>query len=155
MTRPERGPSLPDQLTASFAFDLTVRLAEALRIGASKNGERALLPILGGEFSGPELSGQILPGGADWQLTRPDGVLELDARYTIRTSDEVLIQVRNRGFVYMPPGMRDLSEIYARTVPEFEAPSASPHAWLNRTAFVGTLKLLAADCVKIRVYKVL
>jgi hypothetical protein len=28
---------------------------------------------------GPRLAGTILPGGADWQFVRPDGVLSLEA----------------------------------------------------------------------------
>ena len=30
--------------------------------------------------------GEILPGGADWQIVRPDGTIEVVARYTIRST---------------------------------------------------------------------
>lgn len=37
----------------------------------------------------------MLPGGADWQLLRHDGVTELEARYILRTDDGALIYVSN------------------------------------------------------------
>jgi hypothetical protein len=45
-------------------------------------------------------------------------------------------------------------KVYVRTVPEFEAPSEGPHAWLNHAIFVATLELAARDCVLLRFYRV-
>ena len=53
-------------------------------VGHGPTGERRIVPILGGTVVGPRLSGDILPGGADYQLIRPDGVAEIEARYTLR-----------------------------------------------------------------------
>jgi hypothetical protein len=39
----------------------------------------------------------VIPGGADWQVVRDDGVGELVARYSIRTGDGTEITVVNRG----------------------------------------------------------
>ena len=36
-----------------------------------------MTPITGGKFKGPGIEGVVVPGGADWQLTRPDGDVEL------------------------------------------------------------------------------
>ena len=36
---------------------------------------------------GPRLEAAIVPGGADWQYVRGDGVVEPEARYSIRTSE--------------------------------------------------------------------
>jgi len=41
--------------------------------------------------------GEIVPGSADWQYVRGDGVVELEARYSIRTSDDIDIASTNRG----------------------------------------------------------
>ena len=38
-------------------------------------------------------SRHVLPGGADWQVLRDDGIAELEARYTLRTDDAALIYV--------------------------------------------------------------
>ena len=43
------------------------------------------------------------PGGADWQVVRPDGVLAIEAKYTLEASDGALIMVTNRGMRHGPP----------------------------------------------------
>jgi hypothetical protein len=96
----------------------------------------------------------VLPGGADWQLVRADGDIELDARYPVRASDGAVIQIRNRCLVHIPAGTRDPGQIYVRTVPEFDAPSDGPHAWLNHSIFIGTLALGGKGRVRIRVFRV-
>jgi hypothetical protein len=32
------------------------------------------------------LRGKVVPGGADWQIIRSEGVAELEARYTLETT---------------------------------------------------------------------
>jgi len=39
------------------------------------------------------LSGTVLDGGVDWQQVRPDGVLEIDAHYTLLTEANEAIEV--------------------------------------------------------------
>lgn len=39
--------------------------------------------------------GSVLPGGADWNLERPDGSTELWARYEIRLADGAVLSVTN------------------------------------------------------------
>ncbi|HXS29572.1 MAG TPA: DUF3237 family protein, partial [Steroidobacteraceae bacterium] len=84
-------------------FTVQVAVAPPLVIGESSHGLRRIIPILGGEVEGPRLRGEVLPGGADWQYIRPDGVLQLTARYTLRAADGTLIQVVNRGLRHGPP----------------------------------------------------
>ena len=102
----------------------------------------------------------MLPGGADWQLVRADGVLEIDARYTLRTDDGHAISVYNRGIVASHPDDADpaRSTLYVRTTPSFEAPNESPYAWLNRSIFVGTLQSIRGPGtinVRVSVFRVL
>jgi len=115
-------------------------------LGETPLGRRRIIGIAGGTFSGPRLSGRILPGGADWQVIRADGVAYLDARYTLETDDGVLIYVNNKGYRHGPKeAMERLSRgdevdpalIYTRSTPWFET-SAPQYAWLNRTICVGT-----------------
>jgi hypothetical protein len=77
---------------------------------------------------------------ADWQLTRPDGDTELNARYTLKTSDGLLIQVINRVLLHTPKNKEDSSGSYVRSVLDFEAPVDSPYDWLNHSIF-GTLTI--------------
>ena len=115
-------------------------------LGDTPLGRRRIIGITGGSFAGPRLSGRILPGGADWQVIRSDGVAYLDARYTLETSDGVLIYVRNKGYRHGPKEVIermargeevDPALYYMRTTPWFET-SAAQYAWLNRTICVGT-----------------
>ena len=113
-------------------------------------------------MKGPRLEAEIVPGGADWQYVRGDGVVELEARYSIRTKDGTEIAVINRGLRRAPPEIMermsrgeavDPALVYFRTVPTFEAP-AGPYDWLNRSVFVATAARLP-DKVQIRVFEVL
>jgi hypothetical protein len=88
----------------------------------------------------------VLPGGADWQVIRADGVADLDARYTLETADGALVYVRNHGYRHGPAEVLkklslgeevDPSLYYMRTTPLFETGDAR-YAWLNRLICVGT-----------------
>src|SRR5262245_57531444 len=94
----------------------------------------------GGTFEGPRLRGKVLPGGADWTLLRPDGVLELDLRITLETDDGAAIYMSSFGFRHGPPEVlaalargevMDPSRYYFRTTPRFET-SAAQYSYLNR-----------------------
>lgn len=127
-------------------MQLEVTLDPVRDLGATPLGRRRIIGITGGSFRGPRLSGKILPGGADWQLIRADGVAYLDARYTLETDDGALIYVNNKGYRHGPAeALERLSRgeevdsglIYTRTTPWFET-SAQRYAWLNRTICVAT-----------------
>jgi hypothetical protein len=66
-------------------------------LGTSLSGLTRTIPITGGTFAGPHISGRVLPGGADWQFIEPDGLTRLDAHYVIETDDGVRIEMRNQG----------------------------------------------------------
>ena len=127
------------------AFEAHVALGETVVIGKSARGLRRLVPIVGGTFEGPRLRGKVLASGADLQLVRADGVLEVEARYAIETDDSVAIVVVNRGIFRAPPEISTRlrrgeavapSEYYFRTCAQFEAPLGSPYEWLNTSLFV-------------------
>jgi len=81
-----------------FVFAAHVTVDAPLDLGDVGKGGRRIIPISGGDFVGPHLRAKVLPGGADWQVLRTDGVAELEARYTLRTDDGALIYVRNLAF---------------------------------------------------------
>src|SRR4051812_32982113 len=81
---------------------LIVEVGEVMDIGSTPYGERRVIPITGGSFKGPILNGIVLPGGADWQIIRPDNVTELEARYTLCTNEAAKISVINRGLRHGP-----------------------------------------------------
>ena len=126
---------------------MTVRIAAApaQRLGTVPHGIRNIVPVAGGDFDGPRLRGQILPGGGDWLLLRSDGVLELDLRITLETDDRALIYMTFQGLRDGPPEVIaalsrgeavDPDSYYFRTVPRFET-SSEKYAFLNRIIAVG------------------
>lgn len=128
------GDTVPPAPTTSFVFQEVVTLDPTQDIGATPAGERHRVPITGGIVSG-RISGRVVPGGADWQLVRPDKSLVVDADYMIETDDHVLIHVHNVGVLqFSEKG----ALIYGATAPQFEAPLGK-YGWLNDTLFVGKL----------------
>lgn len=140
----------PDAPQASLAYEAVVDIGPREPLGASALGERFIVPILGGQFEGPRLRGRVLPGGADRQCLRPDGVKELDALYEMQTEDGTVITVHNRVII----DERAQPERYVRSTIRLQAPDG-PHEWLNRRVFVGTLQSLqpARAAVRITVYE--
>jgi hypothetical protein len=121
----------------------TVQVAAPQLFGRTLLGERRVVQILGGQLEG-KLSGEVLPGGADWQIIAASGVAQLEARYTIRTPDGALILVQNRGIRHAAPAILeqlyagklvDPSNYYFRGTPTFET-GENPHAWLNKIVAV-------------------
>lgn len=142
-------------------FSAEITLAAPRELGATPLGRRRIIEITGGAFAGERLSGKVLPGGADWQLVRTDGVAYLDTRYTLETGDGALIYVQNRGYRHGPDEVIerlargeavDPASYYFRTSPWFET-SAPKYAWLNRTIFLGSGARLA-DRVRLEVFEV-
>ncbi|MGD9834941.1 MAG: DUF3237 domain-containing protein [Piscinibacter sp.] len=72
-------------------------------LGAAPAGERRYVPLGSGWARGPELDGELVEGGIDWQLARGDGVLEIAAHYVIRARDGALVEVRSEGLRHGPP----------------------------------------------------
>jgi hypothetical protein len=94
-------------------------------------GRRWVLPLEGGTFTGPELSGHLLPGGsASWQVVLPDGTARTEIRYTLQTDRGALLYVRSSGISHGDPGE---SLFHAATRVETAAPSLD---WLNKGVLV-------------------
>jgi Protein of unknown function (DUF3237) len=131
-----------------FVYEAIAEIGDIEVIGKSPLGERRIVPILGGTFEGPLLKGDVLAGGADRQIQRTDGVLELDALYEMRTDDGVLLTIRNRVII-------DTLNPYARSHVVLSAPTGR-YDWLNRRIFVGTLEPLMPNrkAVCVRVFEV-
>ena len=128
-----------------FAFAIKAKVAPIQDLGQTARGHRRIIDILGGEVQGPRLTGEILPGGADWQIVRPDGTIEVVARYTIKTTEGGLIYVQNEGLRVASPAVlarMSKGELVAfdsyhfRTAPRFETAEPSLK-WLERATFVG------------------
>lgn len=110
-------------------------------LGETPWGNRRVVPIAGGSFDGPRLSGEILPGGGDWQVVHADGAADIDTRYTLRTKDDALVHLTTTGLRHGPAEVLarvargedvDPAEYYFRLVLRFET-GDERYAWLNTT----------------------
>jgi hypothetical protein len=145
----------------NLLLEVRATLDAPIVVGAVPEGQRRVVPVTGGTFAGPKLRGTLLPGGADWQYLRPDGVLVVEARYLLRTEDGVVIQVDNRGMRHGPGDVMrrlaagdpvDAAEYYFRATPRLSAP-AGRYDWLNRRIFLCTGARLP-DAVALWFYEV-
>lgn len=149
------------RFSTEFVYEAKAILyAERTSIEKTPHGGRNVIRIKGGTFKGPRMEGVILEGGADWQLVRPDGVKELEARYIMRTNDGVSIHVINRVLTRPDPSSEDPFSpgFYRRSVLSFEVPIDSEYAWLNQYLYLGTLTPASTEtesAVIIRVWKLL
>lgn len=138
---------------SNLIWQAAAEIGERQPLGPSPLGQRFVVPILGGSFwGGPghaDLRGRLLPGGADRQLLRADGVKELDALYEMQLDDGTVLTVRNRVLV-------DESRMprYARSAVQVIAP-AGRWDWLNRRCLVGSLQTLRpqAQAVLVNVFE--
>jgi hypothetical protein len=151
----------PQPPALTLAMELRVEVGPPVELGNVPRGRRRVIPILGGTFQGPNIRGKVLPGGADWQIVRSDGLAELDTRYMLQTDRGELIYIQNAGMRHAPPDITarllagqdvDPAQVYFKTVPVFET-SAPGLQWLTRAIFVGTGERHPTEVV-IRVWRV-
>ncbi len=149
-------------LSSAPIFTIHAELADILQFGNTPAGERRVINILGGRVEGTKLTGEILPGGADWQVIRADGVADIKARYTIRSGDGGLVLVSSEGMRHGPPDVIarlakgeavDPALYYFRTLMRFET-GAPGLAWMNRILAIAHGARLP-NAVKLDVYEVL
>lgn len=143
-------------------FTIHATLAATNNLGRTPYGERRIIGILGGTVRGPRLNGNILPGGADWQIIRSDGAADIKARYVIETDEGARIMVTSEGLRHGPPEIIerlargdnvDPAHYYFRTVMRFE--TADPRVdWLNRILALARGRR-EPQAVKLDVYEVL
>jgi len=134
-----------DTLKSRLLFRMEFSPGESNTIGQVPLGTRRITGIKGGSFEGPELRGEVLPGGADWVLVRPDQVTLLDVRITLQTDDGAGIFMQYRGIRTAPPEVLgrlarrepvEYGEYYMRSSVQFET-AAPKYARLNDIVAVG------------------
>ncbi|UUX96407.1 DUF3237 domain-containing protein [Aquabacterium sp. J223] len=130
-----------------FAFAAHTTLTPPHIVRSHQIGrERAGVFVTHGRFEGPRVRGEVVgASGGDYAALRPDGVLDFDARYMLRTDDGVLIYLESRGYRWSAPEVAerlkrgepvDPSQVYMRVSTRFEV-EAGPYDWLARNVFIG------------------
>jgi hypothetical protein len=127
------------------AFEVDALLGPLEDHGVTRAGHRRVVPIASGRISGM-FDAEIMPGGADWQIVRPDGSIEIDTRYSARTPDGEYVHLRTSGVRSGPPAVLeallrgdavDPAEYYFRVAVHLET-STPRLAVLERSLFVAS-----------------
>ncbi|GAA1802501.1 DUF3237 domain-containing protein [Luedemannella flava] len=142
------------------AFDVEVHLAPLQDHGNTRAGHRRVVPVTGGHVHGL-FTADILPGGGDWQLVRPDGAVEISARYTAQTPEGEYVNIRTFGVRSGPPDVLqallegapvDASTYYFRMSVHLESAAPSLDT-LQQSIFIASA-IRDADRVHYRAYRV-
>jgi Protein of unknown function (DUF3237) len=148
-------------LQTKYVFTITARIGEVTTAGDIGHGVRRIIPIIGGEVHG-DINGKVCAFGADFQIIRPNELIELEAKYAFETDDGATVYVENKGIRFGPLDFLqklkrgepvDPKLIYFRTVPKFETGHAN-YRWLMENLFVASAAR-HADRVVIDVHQVL
>jgi Protein of unknown function (DUF3237) len=142
------------RLTKVYRLEAT--LASPLQLGETAQGRRRIVPLTGGTFRGPQISGRLLGGAsADWQIILPDGTALGDIRYLLQTDRGDLLYVRSRSIRHGSPEVLarlgrgedvDPSEYTFRASTEIET-AASDLDWLNKGVFISVGARQAAGVI--------
>ena len=149
-------------LQTRYVFTITALIGEVTSAGDIGHGVRRIIPIVGGEVRGDTVNGRVCAFGADFQIIRPNELIELEAKYAFETDDGATVYVENKGIRFGPVELLqrlhrgepvDPKLIYFRTVPKFET-GAEKYRWLMDYLFIGSAAR-HADRVVIDVHQVL
>jgi hypothetical protein len=133
-------------LNTRYVFTVTAKIAEVISAGETGYGVRRIIPIIGGDVRGEKVNGKVLNGGADFQIIRPNELIDLEAKYAFETDDGAVVYVENKGIRFGPVELLqklkrgepvDPGLIYFRTVPRFET-GAEKYRWLMESLFVAS-----------------
>jgi hypothetical protein len=149
-------------LHTKYVFTITARIGAVTSAGETGTGVRRIIPIIGGEVRGENVNGKVLGLGADFQIIRPNELIDLEAKYAFETDDGAVVYVENKGIRFGPIELLqklkrgepvDPDLIYFRTVPRFET-GAEKYRWLMENLFVASAAR-HSDRVIVEVHQVL
>ncbi|KAA0979228.1 DUF3237 family protein [Paeniglutamicibacter gangotriensis] len=152
----------PTPPVLDYVATIEVEVSPTIEIGTTAQGIRRVAPIRGGRVVGPGISGKLFDAGADFQRYPTSDLAYLDANYVLELDDGHRILVENQAIRSADPAdlnrmmvgeTVDPSRVYFRCVPSLSADDSGPHAWMNRTLFLGTGERLASG-VRIEVFRV-
>jgi Protein of unknown function (DUF3237) len=142
---------------------IEVAVLPIVDLGGFPTGARRVVTFEGGRFEGRDgLRGTIAPGGVDWQLARPDGVIDIDAHYLLVTDEGEPIEVRSTGLRKASAAVAERlargdavapEEYYFRTHIRLST-SADRLAWMNDLIAVSSGER-ERNTVRIHVHEVL
>jgi hypothetical protein len=138
---------IPVPEIGALVFEADMKLDQSYDLGRTPYGRRNVYVIQSGTVSGEKIKGSVMPGGLDFQLSFPNGGMEIEQILVLQTDDGKYIYMRSAGTA------ADKSDV--RIVPDFEAPNASGYSWLNTGKYAGRRVVdPAAGTMKISVFDI-
>ena len=137
-------PPLPE---IEFLYRLIAEVSAPIEVGSVEGGLLKIIPITGGRFEGPRLSGTVLPLGADWNTTSrlTPTTKHIDTRYILQTDDNAIISLSTRGYATQTEDVLkrrtarepvNPDEYYFKQHLFFET-SAEKYLWINNIVAFG------------------
>jgi hypothetical protein len=140
-------------LETKYVFTITARIGEVTTAGDIGHGVRRIIPIVGGEVRG-DVNGKVLPFGADFQIIRPNELIDLEAKYAFETDDGAVVYVENKGIRFGPVELLQKLKRGEPVDPKLIYFGAEKYRWLMQRIFVASAAR-HADRVVIDVHQVL
>lgn len=122
------------QLEAEEIMKIHVECDTDLEVKDDGSGYLKVIPIVKGSFEG-KIGGIIIPGGADWNTSRKNGISHVFAKYLLQTRDGEYIAIENEGKIDWKEKNQKI-----KTVPRFQADESGKYCWLNAGVYVGSLE---------------
>jgi hypothetical protein len=137
---------IPKPEAGTVLLEAEMKLDNYYDVGKTPFGKREVAVTQTGTMKGPKIEASILAGGLDFELTLPNGVVEVEQILVLRIGNQYAI-MRNAG--------TGLNADDVRVVYDFEAPNAGNYAWLNTGKWVGRRVIDAkAKTMKLTIYDV-
>src|ERR1700751_2470060 len=89
-------------LETKYVFTITALIGPVTTAGDIGHGVRRIIPIIGGQGRGPDVNGKLLAFGADFQIIRPNELIDLEAKYAFETDDGGTVHFENPGIRFGP-----------------------------------------------------
>jgi hypothetical protein len=135
---PERGTPV---------FEATMALDHVYDVGRTPYGPRKVYVSQAGTVTGAKLSGTVMSGGLDFELSFSNGAMEIEEIFVLRATNGSYLYLHSAGTAADPSDVR--------MVPDFEAPNNSAFNWLNTGEYAGRRVVdVAAKTLKITVWEV-
>ena len=138
---------IPNPESGSLVFETQLKLDRLATIGRTPYGNRRVAVALEGTITGPKLTGTVMSGALDFELTLSNGTAEVEQIFVFKTGDGKYIYSRNAGVG------ADAKDV--RMAMDFEAPIGSSWEWMNAGKYVAQRVLdEKASTLTVRVYDV-